>query len=147
MRCAASLWPAAAIAAVGLGLIVDPPASACDAGCGSRYAPSLYGPPAYAGSAVVYMGPPVYVYSYFSPAYGAAAAAYAYGPTYYESYYTTRIGILRGPRWDHSAAYYTSPPVYGAYYGRGLRRGGAHRFYRPHYGYIRGPVIRSSRPW
>jgi hypothetical protein len=130
MRCVTSPWLAAAIAAVGLGLS-GPPVSACDTRCGSRYAPTLYGPPVDVGSAVVYSGAPVY---------GAAAAAYAYGPTYYDGYYRARAGILRGPQWDYSAAYYTWPPAC-----RGFRSRTAHRVYRPYAACMRGPVIRMPR--
>jgi hypothetical protein len=134
------------LAAIGLGL-VGPTAAACEAGCWSRYAPVSYGPPVYAGSAVVYAGPPVYVYSYFSPAYGAAAAAYAYGPTYYDSYYTAHTIILRGQRWNYGAAYNASPLDHRGYYGRGFRRGSAHRFYGARHVHFRRPTVRTSGRW
>ena len=156
MRNATSSCLAAGMAALmtvlmtvlGLGL-TSLAASACDGWCGSRYAPAYHGPPTYSYSppTVVYAGPPVYAYSYFSPAYGARAAAWAYGPTYFDSYYTARINVFRGPRWDYDAAYYSSPPVYRGYYGRGFRRAGAHRIHRPYRAYIRGPIVRASGRW
>jgi hypothetical protein len=149
MRRATSSCLAAALAVpaavLGLGLS-GPAASACDGLCWSRYSPAYYGPPTYSYSppAVVYAGPPVYAYSYFSPAYGARAAAWAYGPTYFDSYYSARVNIFRGPRWNYSAAYYSSPR---GYYGGGFRRAGAYRIHRPYRAYVRGPIVRASGRW
>jgi hypothetical protein len=136
MRLGTSSGLAAALAVLGLGL-TGPAASACQGWCGPRYAPAYYGPPAYSyvPPTVVYAGPPVWAYSYFSPAFGARAAAWAYGPTYFDDYYTARVNVFRGPRWNYDAAYYNSPPVY--------RRAAAYRIHRPHRAYIRGPIVRT----
>jgi hypothetical protein len=133
MRRGMSFWLAAAIVAAGLGL-AGSKASAWEGGWG-RYSPAYYGPPVRTISppAVVYPGPPVYSYSYLS------GGARSYG-----TYYTARINIFRGPRWDYSAAYYTSPVIRRAAYGHG-RRGGVIRFYPGYRAYIRGPVVPVSR--
>jgi hypothetical protein len=152
MRSATSSCPTAVVSALtavlGIGL-ASPVASACDGWCGSRYSPAYYGPPSYFHSppTVVYAGPPVYAYSYFSPAYGARAAAWAYGPTDFENYYTAPVNIFRGPRWNYDAAYYSSPRLPPYSYGRGFRRAGFYRVHRPHRAYIRGPIVRSWRRW
>jgi hypothetical protein len=140
---------ALALAAIGaVTALTSLRASACDASCGGySYAPPVY---AYARPVVAYVAPPVYAYSYFAPTYAASAHAYAYGPTYYASFYTTRVNIFRGPRWNYSAAYYTSPGLYGGYVRRArISRGCGPRFGcgRPYRAYVRGPIIRTWRRW
>jgi hypothetical protein len=136
MRSGTWLWLATTMAATGLGL-GSSAASAWEGGWG-RYSPAYYGPPVRTTSppAVVYPGPPVYAYSYLSPG----------GGTSYSGYYTARINVFRGPRWNYSAAYYTSPTVHRAAYGRHGRRGGAARFCPRYPAYIRGPIVPASRP-
>jgi hypothetical protein len=143
---------AAALALVAIGpmagALAAPPALACDASCGGYgYAPPVY---AYAQPVVAYAAPPVYAYSYFAPGYAANLYAYAYGPTYFDSYYTTRVNIFRGPRWNYSAAYYTSPGIYGGRVRRArIYRGCGSRFHcgRAYRAYVRGPIIRVGRRW
>jgi hypothetical protein len=112
--------------------------SACEDPCwyGSRYGPAHYG---YA-PAPVYVAPPVYAYSYYG-------AGYPYGAPYYSDYYVSRINVFPGPRWNYSAAYYTSPTIYRG--PCGIRRVRVRPCYapRPYRGYLYGPIIRASRRW
>jgi hypothetical protein len=128
---------AATALAVALG---SAPASACGYPCGYGYDTAYYAPPAYAYAppVAVYAAPPVYSYSYYGP---------AYPPVY--NYYTTRVNIFRGPRWNYSAAYYTSPAAYGG----GCRRvrvspcARARAYVRPYRSFYLGPIIPVSRRW
>ena len=147
---------ALALAAIGtMTAATSPRASACDAYCGGYgYAPAYsYAPPVYvhAQPVAAYAAPPVYAYSYFPRGYAANLYGHAYGPTYFDSYYTARVNIFRGPRWNYSAAYYTSP---GGLYGGHVRRGGTYRGCGPRFrcgrayrAYVRGPIIRGVRRW
>jgi hypothetical protein len=131
MRSGTPFWLAATITILGLG--VENPASAWE-GWG-RYSPAYYGPPVYITSppAIVYPGPPVYSYSYLS--------ARPLGGVLYSGSYTARINPFRGPRWDYSAAYYSSPPVRRAVYGRHAGRSGGSRFCPRCRAYVRGPIV------
>lgn len=130
MRSGTSFWLAATVAVLGFGT------GSLEASAWSRYSPAYYGPPVHLSSppAVVYPGPPVYAYSYLSPDRGS-----------YAGHYTARINVFRGPRWDYSAAYYTSPPVRMVAYGRQTRRSGVRRLCPPSRAYIRGPILTTSR--
>jgi hypothetical protein len=145
MRSRWSFWLIAAVAMLGTGLD-SPAALAWEAGW-DRYSPADYGPPVHVASppAVVYPGPLVYAYA--SGASGAYLSRHAYGRTSDSGYYTTRINVLRGGRWDYSAAYYGSPPVVRVAHARQSRRGGVRRSCPPYRAYIRGPIVRTSRPW
>lgn len=127
---------ALAMGALALGTV---PAAACDHPCGYGYGASYYAPPAYAYAPVaVYAAPPVYSYSYYGP---------SYPPLYYHSYYTTRVNIFRGPRWNYSAAYYTSPVVHrvGCHVSVSPC---AHRVYfRPYRSFYYGPIYHGWRRW
>jgi hypothetical protein len=92
----------------------------------------------------VYPGPPIYAYSYVSGTGGAYAGRRAHGRVSEIGYYTANINVLRGGRWDYSAAYYSSPAVSRVPHAR--RRGGLRRFCPPYRAYIRGPIVQTSRP-
>jgi len=146
MRSRTSFWLVATLAMLGVG--PDSPASAWEAGWGGGYSPAYYGPPVRSTwpPTVVYPGPPVYAYSYLSGSGGAHAGRHAYGRAPQGGYYAARVNVLRGGRWDYSAAYYTSPPVTRVAHARQSRPGGLRRFCPPYRAYIRGPIVRTSRP-
>jgi hypothetical protein len=133
-----------AIVAILAHALDSPAASASEARWGSGYSPAYSGPPVVVGRppAVVYPGPPVYAYSYLSSGDRGYSARHSYS-----GYYTARINVLRGPRWDYSAAYYSSPRVLRTAYGRHSRRGAVQRYCPRYRAYIRGPIVRVSRPW
>jgi hypothetical protein len=116
------------------------PAAACDYPCGGYgYEAAYHAPPVYAPPVAVYAAPPVYSYSYYGP---------AYPPAYY-SYYTTRVNIFRGPRWNYSAAYYTSPVIHrgGCRHVRVSPCARARAHIRPYRSFYYGPIIHVSRRW
>jgi len=146
MRRRTAFWLVGTTAMLGM-VLVSPPASTWEGERGRGYSPAYLGQPVYTHSppAVVYPGPPIYMYSSVPPEGGGHAARRAFGQPAYGGYYRARVNVLRGPRWDYSAAYYSSPPVARVFEARKSRRARAGRFCPPHRAYIRGPIVRMPR--
>jgi hypothetical protein len=130
--CCFSAAGAAAAAALALS-VGSGTALACDYPCGYGHGAAYYAPPV-----AVYAAPPVYSYSYYGP---------AYPPLYYSSYYTTRVNIFRRPRWNYSAAYYTSPAIHRGGCRRARVSPCARAHIRPYRSFYYGPIIHVSRRW